>query len=130
PILAPLLESNTSELGRLAVHQLLGEQAHAIAVKARVHLLCPGFTLRRNSSSPRVHTIIVWSRLRQIRGWASCERLVAVATLAFAMFGLLALIVYVPEWAIDTRGLTRSDWLTHVQNLRSTILQGLGGLAF
>lgn len=42
---------------------------------------------------------------------------------------LLAVIVYVPQLAIDPRGLTRTDWLTHVESLRATILQGLGGLA-
>ena len=42
---------------------------------------------------------------------------------------LLALIVYVPQQAVDPRGLTRDQWLTHVQDLRTTILQGLGGLA-
>ena len=41
---------------------------------------------------------------------------------------LLAVIVYVPQLVIDPRGLTRDQWLTHVQDLRTTILQGLGGL--
>jgi DNA-binding transcriptional ArsR family regulator len=42
---------------------------------------------------------------------------------------LLAVIVYLPPLAIDPRGLSRNDWLTHVESLRATILQGLGGLA-
>jgi hypothetical protein len=42
---------------------------------------------------------------------------------------LLAVIVFVPPLAIDPRGLTRDQWLTHVQDLRTTILQGFGGLA-
>jgi hypothetical protein len=42
---------------------------------------------------------------------------------------LLAVIVYLPPLAIDPRGLSRTDWLTHVDNLRGHVLQGLGGLA-
>jgi hypothetical protein len=42
---------------------------------------------------------------------------------------LLAVIVYLPPLAIDPRGLNRTDWLTHVESLRATILQALGGLA-
>jgi hypothetical protein len=42
---------------------------------------------------------------------------------------LLVVIVFVPQLVIDPRGLTRDQWLTHVQDLRTTILQGLGGLA-
>ncbi len=42
---------------------------------------------------------------------------------------LLAVIVYLPPLAIDPRGLSRTDWLTHVESLRATILQALGGLA-
>jgi hypothetical protein len=42
---------------------------------------------------------------------------------------LLAVIVFVPQLAIDPHGLTRDQWLSHVQDLRTTILQGLGGLA-
>ena len=39
------------------------------------------------------------------------------------------MVVYLPQLAIDPRGLSRNDWLTHVESLRVTILQGLGGLA-
>ena len=42
---------------------------------------------------------------------------------------LLGVIVYVPQLAIDPRSLTHDQWLTHAQNLRTSILQGLGGLA-
>lgn len=47
----------------------------------------------------------------------------------FLLGALLAVIVYVPQLAIDRSGLSRNDWLTHVESLRATILQGLGGLA-
>ena len=42
---------------------------------------------------------------------------------------LLAVIVFAPQLAIDPRGLSRTDWLKAVQDLRTSILQGLGGLA-
>ncbi len=42
---------------------------------------------------------------------------------------LLAVIVFLPPLAIDPRGLSRADWLKAVQDLRTTILQALGGLA-
>jgi hypothetical protein len=42
---------------------------------------------------------------------------------------LFPLIVYVPQLAIDHRGLSQTDWLKAVQDLRTTILQGLGGIA-
>jgi hypothetical protein len=42
---------------------------------------------------------------------------------------LLAAIVLIPQLAIDPHGLSRTDWLKAVQDLRATILQGLGGLA-
>jgi uncharacterized protein YjbI with pentapeptide repeats len=42
---------------------------------------------------------------------------------------LLAAIVYLPPLAIDSHGLSRTDWLTHVESLRASMLQGLGGLA-
>jgi Pentapeptide repeats (8 copies) len=45
------------------------------------------------------------------------------------LVALIAVIVYLPPLAIDSRGLSRNDWLTHVESLRATILQGLGGLA-
>jgi uncharacterized protein YjbI with pentapeptide repeats len=41
---------------------------------------------------------------------------------------LLVLTVFDPQRLIDPRGLSRTDWLTHVESLRATILQGLGGL--
>ncbi len=42
---------------------------------------------------------------------------------------LLVLIVFLPQLALDPRGLSRNEWLSQVQSLRTTILQGLGGLA-
>jgi pentapeptide repeat protein len=45
------------------------------------------------------------------------------------LVALLAVVVYLPQLAVDAHGLNRSDWLTHVEDLRATILQGLGGLA-
>jgi len=42
---------------------------------------------------------------------------------------LLVAIVYLPPLAVDPHGLGRTDWLTHVESLRATMLQGLGGLA-
>jgi hypothetical protein len=42
---------------------------------------------------------------------------------------LLAVIVFVPQLAIDPHGLSRPDWLKAVQDLRTSILQGLAGLA-
>ena len=41
---------------------------------------------------------------------------------------LLVVIVFVPPQAIDSHGLNRTDWLTHVESLRASILQTLGGL--
>jgi len=42
---------------------------------------------------------------------------------------LVVVIVYLPPLAVDPHGLGRTDWLTHVESLRATMLQGLGGLA-
>jgi hypothetical protein len=39
PVLAPLMEPGSRQLGHLGVHQLLGEQAHAVTEKARVSAL-------------------------------------------------------------------------------------------
>ena len=41
----------------------------------------------------------------------------------------LAVTIYDPRLAIDPYGLSRTDWLTHIESLRVTILQALGGLA-
>lgn len=41
---------------------------------------------------------------------------------------LLAVIVYLPQLAVGRRGLPQDQWLTHVESLRTSILQGLGGL--
>jgi uncharacterized protein YjbI with pentapeptide repeats len=46
----------------------------------------------------------------------------------FVVVALLWAVVYVPELAIDPRGLNQTDWLTHVERLRAALLQGLGGL--
>ena len=43
--------------------------------------------------------------------------------------GLLALIVYLPPLAIDSRGLSAAEKVKAIQDLRATILQGLGGAA-
>jgi hypothetical protein len=59
-------------------------------------------------------------------GWAIVGG-IAGGLLLVAM--LLAVIVYLPQLAIDPRGLSRADWLKAVQDLRTTILQGLGGVA-
>lgn len=68
-----------------------------------------------------------WARRRagSVR-WAA---VVGVAGGLLLVAVLLAVIVYLPQLAIDPRGLSRDQWLTHVQDLRTTILQGLGGLA-
>ena len=42
---------------------------------------------------------------------------------------LLLVIVFLPQLAVDQHGLGRTDWLKAVQDLPTTILQGLGGLA-
>jgi hypothetical protein len=55
--------------------------------------------------------------------------LAGLAGALFMLAALLAVIVYLPQLAIDPRGLSRNDWLTHVESLRTTMLQGLGGLA-
>lgn len=72
-------------------------------------------------------------RFRQLgRGVAGDVRwhlVVGVAGVLGLVVILLAVIVYLPELAIDPRGLSRTDWLTHVESLRATILQALGGLA-
>jgi Pentapeptide repeats (8 copies) len=52
----------------------------------------------------------------------------AAAATAVLLAGLLALVVAVPERAIDPAGLSRADWLHAVQDLRTTLLQGMGGL--
>jgi hypothetical protein len=69
---------------------------------------------------------------RRVRYVAGSERWVLVATaggLVLLVAILLAMIVLVPPLVIDPRGLSRTDWLTHVESLRATILQALGGLA-
>jgi uncharacterized protein YjbI with pentapeptide repeats len=55
--------------------------------------------------------------------------LVSLAGALVPLAALLAVIVYLPQLAIDPYGLSRPDWLKAVQDLRTTILQGLGGLA-
>jgi len=65
-------------------------------------------------------------RGRDTTGW-SLPVLTAGALVLVAV--LLAVIVFLPPMAIDSRGLTRTDWLKAVQDLRATILQALGGLA-
>jgi uncharacterized protein YjbI with pentapeptide repeats len=70
--------------------------------------------------------------LRRVRRWAGSGRVVrlaGVASLLVLLAALLAVIVYLPQLAIDPRGLSRTDWLKAVQDLRTSILQGLGGLA-
>lgn len=52
-----------------------------------------------------------------------------VAGLLLVVGALLIVIVFLPQAVVDPRGLSHSDWLTHVDNLRASILQGLGGLA-
>jgi Pentapeptide repeats (8 copies) len=58
--------------------------------------------------------------------WALVSGVIGLLVLAAA---LLAVTVFVPQLAIDPRGLTPDQWLTHVQDLRTTVLQGFGGVA-
>lgn len=62
-----------------------------------------------------------------MRRWAAAAGAAAAGVALLA--GLLALVVALPERAIDPAGLSRADWLRAVQDLRTTLLQGLGGLA-
>lgn len=77
---------------------------------------------------PRPRT--VGERMR--RAWrraGSVHLVVGIAGGLLVVAALLAVIVYLPQLAIDTRDLNRADWLRAVQDLRTTILQGLGGVA-
>jgi uncharacterized protein YjbI with pentapeptide repeats len=51
----------------------------------------------------------------------------AVIGMLALVAALLALIVYLPQRAIDSR--SQTDWLKAVQDLRTSLLQGLGGAA-
>ena len=64
-----------------------------------------------------------------VANWTRRDMLPAIAGLVLIVGALLFVIVVVPQAAVDSRGLSRSDWLTHVDNVRASILQGLGGLA-
>src|SRR5258708_1511969 len=60
----------------------------------------------------------------------AAARWVGVAVLIGIVVGaLVLLVVYVPQVAISSQGLTRTQWLSAIQELRVTVLQGLGGLA-
>lgn len=52
-----------------------------------------------------------------------------VVGLVALMGVLLLVVVYLPALAVDSAGLSRTDWLTHVESLRASVLQGLGGAA-
>jgi uncharacterized protein YjbI with pentapeptide repeats len=70
--------------------------------------------------------------LRLVRRRAGSVRWAVVVGIAGGLLlvaVLLAVIVFVPQQAIDPSGLSRGDWLKAVQDLRTSILQGLGGLA-
>jgi hypothetical protein len=67
--------------------------------------------------------------LRRRAGSVRWAMVVGIAGGLLLVAVLLAVIVYVPQLAIDPRGLGRTDWLKAVQDLRTSILQGLGGLA-
>jgi hypothetical protein len=76
---------------------------------------------------------VVQRRLRPLWLWADGARgavgWLGVGAVVLILLGvLLVLIVYLPAWKIDPRGLSRTDWLKAVQHLRMTILQWLGGL--
>jgi hypothetical protein len=68
------------------------------------------------------------SRIRPgARRWDVLAGLVVVLIL---FGGLLAVIVFLPPRVVEhPRDLSTADWLKAVQDLRTTILQGLGGLA-
>jgi hypothetical protein len=55
--------------------------------------------------------------------------LVLVAGVLVLLGGLLALIVYVPELAIDSRRLGPAEKVKAIQDRRGTFLQGLDGVA-
>jgi len=66
---------------------------------------------------------------RRLAGAARREIVAAFVGALILLAAILLVIVYLPQLVIDPRGLSRNDWLTHVGNLRGTILQALGGLA-
>lgn len=74
-----------------------------------------------------VRDIRVW--VESVRGDVLRPRLAAALSVFILVVSLLIVIVYLPELAIDSGSLSRTDWLKAVQDLRTTILQGFGGLA-
>ena len=66
---------------------------------------------------------------RRLAGAARREIVAAFVGALILLAAILLVIVYLPQLVIDPRGLSPNDWLTHVGNLRGTILQALGGLA-
>ena len=70
--------------------------------------------------------------LRVVGRWVTIPRwtvLAGIAGVLVLLAVLVLVIVYLPQLAIDPRGLTPDQVLTHIQDLRTSILQGLGGLA-
>src|SRR5215472_1121211 len=67
------------------------------------------------------------------RRWADAVRWDVIAGLAGVLLllgALLAVIVFLPPRMVEhPKDLSQTDWLKAVQDLRTTILQGLGGLA-
>ena len=67
------------------------------------------------------------------RRWADAARwdvLTGIAGVLIFLGALLAVIVFLPPRVVEhPRDLSTADWLKSVQDLRATILQGLGGLA-
>lgn len=63
--------------------------------------------------------------LRPARRLAGAARWEIAGTAGELIFlaALIPVVVYLPQLVIDPRGLSRNDWLTHVGNLRGTVLQ-------
>ncbi len=66
--------------------------------------------------------------VRDVAGAARWGLVAAAGGLVILVVVLLVVIIFVPSLAVDRSGLSRTDWLTHVESLRATILQALGGL--
>ena len=83
----------------------------------------------------RLRLLGLWMRVRLRLGvWkdpaiGAANRLGVGVGILTIVGALLLVIVFLPQLAIDPHGLSRTDWLKAVQDLRTTILQGLGGLA-
>jgi hypothetical protein len=68
-------------------------------------------------------------RVGRLVGGARWDFVAGLCGTFLLVAALLAVIVYLPQLAVDRNGLTADQLRTHQDNLRGHVLQGLGGLA-